>query len=119
MKLKRFFVAALLTSSVILSSLALVYAGENTGTYGYAYRNVEGRDGVYKISAGTVRRNGAEQSSINVIKTYYDGDVQTEFSGAKNEDVVYTRGYEYIEDYVTVHKTYKNSRPVYSITLYK
>jgi len=119
MKLKRFFVATLLASSVIMSSLALVYAGDNTGTYGYAYRNVEGRDGVYKISAGTVRRNGAEQSSINVIKTYYDGDVQTEFSGVRNEDVVYTRGYEYIEDYVTEHKTYKNSRPVYNVTLYK
>ncbi|SEF78120.1 hypothetical protein [Lachnospira multipara] len=119
MKLKRFFVAALLTSSVILSSLALVYAGVNTGTYGYAYRNVEGRDGLYKINAGTVRRNGAQQSSINVIKTYYDGDVRTESSGVKNEDVSYTSGYEYIEDYVTEHKTYKNSYPVYSITLYK
>ena len=119
MKLKRFFVAALLTSSVILSSLALVYAGYNDGTYGYAYRNVEGRDGVYKISAGTVRKNGAEQSSIKVIKTYYDGDVQTRFSGVENTDVNYTSGYEYIEDYVTEHKTYKGADTIYKITLYE
>ncbi|WP_027431397.1 hypothetical protein [Lachnospira multipara] len=119
MKLKRFFVAALLTSSVILSSLALVYAGENVGTYGYAYRNVEGRDRVYKINAGTVRRNGAQQSSVKITKTYEDGDFETIHSGVKNEDVSYTSGYEYIEDYVTEHKTYKNSYPVYSITLYK
>ncbi|WP_027432270.1 hypothetical protein [Lachnospira multipara] len=119
MKLKRFFVAALLTSSVILSSLALVYAGENVGTYGYAYRNVEGRDGLYKISAGTVRRNGAQQSSVKVIKTYEGGYTETKLVGVDNKDVNYTSGYEYIEDYVTEHKTYKDSYPVYSITLYK
>ncbi|WP_027437819.1 hypothetical protein [Lachnospira multipara] len=119
MKLKRFFVATLLASSVIMSSLALVYAGYNDGTYGYAYRNVEGRDGVYKISAGTVRKNGAQQSSINVIKTYYDGEVQIESSGVRNEDVNYTSGYEYIEDYVTEHRTYKGAYKVYDITLYE
>ncbi|WP_027437813.1 hypothetical protein [Lachnospira multipara] len=119
MKLKRFFVAALLTLSVILSSLALVYAGESVGTYGYAYHNVEGRDGLYKLSTGTVRRNGAQQSSYKITKTYEDGDFETILSGVKNDDVMYTSGYEYIEDYVTEHKTYKNSCPVYSITLYK
>lgn len=108
-----------MTSSVILSSLALVYAGENVGTYGYAYRNVEGRDGLYKINAGTVRRNGAQQSSVIVTKTYEGGYTETELVGVKDEDVSYTSGYEYIEDYVTEHKTYKNSCPVYSITLYK
>ena len=119
MKLKRFFVAALLASSVIMSSLALVYAGENSGTYGYAYRNVEGRDGVYKISAGTVRQNGAQQSSVKVTKTYYDGEVQTRLSGMENTDVNYTSGYEYIEDYVTEHKTYKGADTIYKITLYE
>ena len=119
MKLKRFFVAALLTSSVILSSLALVYAGVNTGTYGYAYHNVEGRDRVYKINAGTVRRNGAQQSSVIVTKTYEGGYFETKSSGVQNADVSYTSGYEYIEDYVSEHKTYKDSFPVYNITLYR
>ena len=119
MKLKRLFTCITLILSIAFIPTVIIYAvPQYESIYGYAYANVEGRDGEYKISAGTVRKNGAQQASIFVDKVYYDGSEETYSSGTVNKDVLYTHDYEYIEDYTTKHRTYKDNNNVFDVTLY-
>ena len=72
---------------------------------GYAYLNANYSGGMKKCSGGTIREND-DYSSIYVTTTYQSGSQSNYSSGVVANDASFDSGWEWSEDYSSIHKLY-------------
>ena len=118
MKIRK-ILGATLVCVTLMTTVVMAANISREGDYGAAFLNVDGRDGVYKVNASTIRKNGITHSYLKIKKTYYNGEETVLDFGQKWGDSFYESGYEYIENYETTHKTsFDGADNKFSIKLY-
>lgn len=118
MKIRKILVATLVCVT-LMTTVVMAANIKSEEYYGSAFLNVDGRDGVYKVNASTIRNHGTTHSYLKVKKTYYNGEETVLDFGQKRGDSFYESGYEYIENYETTHKTsFDGADHKFSIKLY-
>lgn len=109
--IKRKIMQAIISSVVAMSVIAAVpvFAASYTMNDGYAYNDVSHSGGLRKCSAGTINHVDNEYASLYLETTYYDGDVESYWSGIIESATYYSTSWEQSEDYRSIHKLYTSS----------
>lgn len=111
MKVKR--TLALSALLIFMFSMTVLAANKNMNYGGYAYLNSNYSNGMRNVSAGTIRGNTTHMALLSVTTTYQNGSQDTITKGPSYEDVFYSYGYEWSEDYTSVHKLYTDPENCY------
>lgn len=111
MKVKR--TLALSAILIFMFSMTVLAINKNMKNGGYAYLNSNYSNGMRNVSAGTIRGNTTHMALLSVTTTYQDGGQDTIIRGPGYEDAFYSFGYEWSEDYTSVHKLYTDPANCY------